>query len=109
MMRLSIQIYSLIYSFIFGIIFSVFTELNYRFLFSKKIVIKIIFTFIYIIDFSLLYFIILKRINNGIIHNYFLLSILLGYIFATIFFKRPVIIFKNKVKSNVKKVSNRKK
>lgn len=108
-MNLSLQIYSLLYSLIFGIMFSLFTELNYRFLFSKNIVIKIVFTSIYIIDFSLLYFVGLELLNNGIIHNYFLLLIFIGYILGIIFLKKPITILKRTMKDNVKKVSSRKK
>lgn len=108
-MNLNIQIYSLIYSFIFGVIFSVCTELNYRLLFSKNKLIKILFTFIYIVDFSLIYFIFLKKINNGIIHNYFLLSIVVGYLVGSFSFKTKIYTFKKKLKKTVKKVSSRKK
>ena len=108
-MNLNIQIYSLIYSFIFGIIFSICTELNYRFLFSKKMLIKVLFTFIYIVDFSLLYFIFLKKVNNGTIHNYFLLSIVCGYLVGSISFKNKIYMLKQRLKKSVKKVSNREK
>ncbi len=108
-MSLRLQIYSLIYSFIFGIIFSICTNFNYRFLFSKRKAFKIVFTAIYIIDFSLIYFFLLKIINNGIIHNYFLLSIILGYLISSISFNKYIDRAKLRIKKYVKKVSSRKK
>lgn len=78
-MNLKVQIISLLFSFLYGICFSFLVNVNYKFLFAKKLVYKILITLLFIIDMSLLYFIIIKRINNGIIHSYFLLMILLGF------------------------------
>ena len=103
-MNLKLQIISLIFSFFFGIIFSICTNLNYRFLFSKNLFFKIIFTMIYIIDFSLLYFLIIKKINQGVIHEYFLLAIVLGYIISFISLNRIINKFKHKIKTKLKKV-----
>lgn len=108
-MNLNIQIYSLLFSFFFGIIFSICTNLNYRFLFSKKLFFKIIFTFIYIVDFSFVYFFILEKINNGVIHNYFLLFIIIGYLIGYYKFNGVINRFKLYLKKCVKKVSSRKK
>ncbi len=79
-MILSYQIYSLFYSFIYGLFFSLMVNLNYKYLFKKKIMIQIIFTFIFIIVMSLIYFIGLVFINNGVIHLYFYLVVSLGFI-----------------------------
>ena len=106
-MNLRIQIISLVFSFLFGIIFSICTNLNYRFLFSKNLAFKIIFTIIYIIDFSLLYFIIIKEINQGIIHEYFLLAICIGYLVSFLSFDKKLTRMKQKVKSKFKKVSTK--
>ena len=46
-MELKLQIISLIFSTFYGIVFSICTNLNYRFLFSKNKVFKIVFTIIY--------------------------------------------------------------
>jgi hypothetical protein len=43
-------------------------------------VFKIIVTFIFVIDNVLLYFFILRKINNGIIHFYFILMLVVGYV-----------------------------
>ena len=102
-MDLKIQIVSLVYSFLFGLFFSICTNINYRFLFSKNTFFKLVFTFIYIIDFALLYFLILKKINNGFIHSYFLLLVILGYLVGFISLKDKIYIFKQKIKKSVKK------
>ena len=78
-MNLKIQVLSLVFSFFYGIVFSLLVNVNYRFLFAKKKIIKIIFTFIFVIDMALIYFLILKFLNDGIIHIYFLFMILLGF------------------------------
>lgn len=102
-MNLRIQIVSLFFSFVFGIIFSICTNLNYRFLFTKNIYCKIIITFIYILDFTLLYFILLQKINNGIIHIYFFLMIGIGYLVGNIRLSQYVNSFKARLKKVLKK------
>lgn len=79
-MSLKIQIISLLLSFIYGIIFSKLLNINYKIIYNDNIIVKIVGTFIYITFSSILYFIILLKINNGIVHIYLLLSILLGFI-----------------------------
>ncbi len=81
-MVLTIQIYSLIFSFFFGVFFYFLLEVNYKFLYNDKIIIKTINTFLFLLFNTILYFIGLIKINNGIIHIYFLLAILLGFLLA---------------------------
>ena len=76
-MNLKLQIYSFVFSFLFGIILSVFTNLNYGLLFNKNKKIKILGNFLFLFDFSLIYFLGIKLINNGILHIYFLLLLIL--------------------------------
>ena len=66
-MILKIQILSLIYSFFYGIGFFLLLEINYKFLYEGKLVYRIIISFLFIIFISLLYFLGLLKINNGII------------------------------------------
>lgn len=80
-MNLDIQIYSLGYSFLFGIFFYILLELFNRVKFNGKLFWKIIYSFLFVIGLSVLYFIGLLYINNGYLHFYFLLMILVGYIF----------------------------
>lgn len=85
MMSLNIQIYSLIFSFVFGIMFSLLLKINYKVLFLCKSGIKIFSNFIFLLDISLLYFLGIKLINNGILHIYFFIVFLLGCFFGKIF------------------------
>lgn len=80
MIPLDIQIKSIIYSFIYGIFFSFLLNLNYKFIFYSKGIIKITINFLFILDNTLLYFIILRYINNGILHYYFIISLFLGFL-----------------------------
>lgn len=74
-------------------------------MFSKNKIYKIFFTFIYILDATLLYFIIIKKINNGIVHLYFLLFIGLGFLVGLVKFTKYV----NRLKMCLKSVKLRKK
>lgn len=78
-MVLKTQIIALAFSFLFGIIFAFFVNINYQFLFHKRKIIRILITFLFILDMALLYFFILKWINHGILHPYFLIMIFLGF------------------------------
>ncbi len=79
-MSLNIQIYSLIFSFVFGMLFSLLLKINYKFLFVNRGRIQIFSNFIFLLDISLLYFLGLKMINHGILHIYFLIVFLLGWL-----------------------------
>ena len=86
-MNLKLQIYSFVFSFLFGIILSVFTNLNYGLLFNKNKKTKILGNFLFLFDFSLIYFLGIKLINNGILHIYFLLLLSLGFLLSYSFFR----------------------
>lgn len=95
-MILKIQIFSLLYSFIYGIIFYILLEVNQNFLYEGKIVYRIIISFLFVIFISLLYFLILIKINNGILHLYFFLTMFTGYLLSFVIYKK-LIVKKNKV------------
>ncbi len=78
-MVLKIQIHALLFSFFFGIFFAFMVNLNYRFLFYQRKIVQFIVTFFFVLDMSLLYFLIIRYINEAILHPYFLLLILLGF------------------------------
>ncbi len=107
-MGLKTQIISLLFSFVFGIIFSICTNINYKLLFCKKKIFQIIITIIYVIDASLAYFLMIRRINEGIIHSYFLLSVALGFFIGFVNLSKYVNLFKNKVKNCLKNVKKKK-
>jgi len=79
-MNIKLQLLTLMVSFIYGIFFSFFLSLNYKFIYSDKKIFKIIISLLIVIVSVLLYFIILKMINNGIFHMYEIFFIILGFI-----------------------------
>ena len=83
-MKLSIQIYSLFYSGIFYLLLDLFN----KFTSMKKVYLKVILSWIFIMVIALLYFLGLLYINNGVLHIYFLLSIVCGYIVVYLILKR---------------------
>ncbi|MCI8346345.1 MAG: hypothetical protein HFJ12_00160 [Bacilli bacterium] len=107
-MGLRIQIISLFFSFVFGIIFSVCTNINYKFLFCKKKLFQIIITIIYVVDASLAYFLIIRKINEGVIHSYFLISVAIGFFIGFVNLGKYINLFKNKIKNCLKNVKKKK-
>ena len=78
-MALLIQIKSLFFSFSFGIIFSIIVSFFNNKLYNTRIRYQIINAFLISIISCLIYFICVKKINNGIVHIYFILMIILGF------------------------------
>ena len=54
---------------------------------NGKLLYKIFINFLFVFDNCLLYFIILKIINNGMFHIYFLFLLILGYLFGNYLLK----------------------
>lgn len=80
MIPLNIQIKSIIFSFLYGVFFSFLTSINYKYIFYSKGIIKLLINLFFVIDNVFLYFIMLRYINNGIIHYYFVIALILGFI-----------------------------
>ena len=78
-MDLNLQIISLLFSYFFGILFSFLLNLNYKIIYQKNKLYRIITTLLFVLLCTLVYFIVLKKINEGIIHPYFFLMIILGF------------------------------
>ena len=87
-MLLNIQIYSLVFSFLYGIFIYLFLLFFYKFVFNNNIFVKVLFSMLFSLTISLIYFILLIKINNGILHVYFFLIILVGYTFTKILFNK---------------------
>ena len=79
-MSLSEQVLSIGFSFIYGVVLSFLYNFNYNLLFNKEKVFKIVFNILFVLDLVLIYFFIIKKINGGIIHPYFYLLIILGFV-----------------------------
>lgn len=77
-MNLKVQIISIFFSFLFGIVCIIFYKKALKYLLNKKIESKIIYNFFYFISCSLLFFLILRQINYGVLHTYFLLFLIFG-------------------------------
>lgn len=87
-MPIDIQVKSFLFSLVFGFFFSAFLRINYRYMYKGPLIFEILINFLFVIDNILLYFIILKRLNDGIIHGYFILMILLGFVIMEQIFKK---------------------
>lgn len=78
-MILKVQLTSILFSFLYGCLFSFLLKINYKYIYYSKGTIKLLINLFFIIDNTLLYFIILRYVNNGIFHFYFLTAIVLGF------------------------------
>lgn len=86
-MILSIQIYSFCISLGFGIFLYGILSLHQKLMAKAKKIVMSISCIILFIDLALLYFLILKQINKGVIHPYFLLLVALGALIAHLAWK----------------------
>ena len=83
-MNLEIQIHSLMFSFIFGMFFSLVYNIFYKLLFCGNKLTRIIVNVIFNIIMFGIYFLCLRIINNGIVHLYFLISLIAGFLIGNI-------------------------
>ncbi len=79
-MSLDVQIKTIIISFVFGIYFNFFISLNYKIIYNKNKIFKIIGTFILVFLNTLIYFYLMMKVNNGYFHIYELLCIMIGFL-----------------------------
>ena len=89
MMNLKIQIILTIFSFFYGFLFSNFININYKFVYNSKKVIKILSSLFIILIAVLVYFIGIKKINNAILHPYSIFIVIVGF-FVDICLKRII-------------------
>lgn len=93
-MNLKLQIITLIFSFLYGIFFGILLNINYKFLYSNKKILKILANMLFIIFNVLVYFIVLRKINNGIFHPYFVIMLTLGFLTLNIVHSKLVVFRK---------------
>ena len=79
-MILSTQIKLIIFSLIYGMFLSVTLNINYKYIYKTKFIYKLLVSTAYVSFNILLYFYILLKINNGILHYYSFICIVLGFI-----------------------------
>lgn len=79
-MSLDLQIKTILFSFLFGIYLSIILCINYKLIYHDKKMIRILSTFVLIIGNVVLYFLLLQKINQGMLHLYGILFIIIGYL-----------------------------
>jgi len=79
-MSLKLQIFSLIFSLIYGFIFYLLMLINKKYLYNHKL--SFIIDILFVLNNVLIYFIILRKINNGIFHIYFLIVFIIGFLIS---------------------------
>ncbi len=89
-MALKIQLISFLVSYLYGMFFYIMLEINSKFLYSSNIFVKVIGSFLFVVFHTLLYFLLLMKINYGCIHFYFFLCILFGFIICKVVYKKFV-------------------
>ena len=87
-MSLKIQIYSVLYSFLFGIYFSYILKLFKKYIYNNNIIIKTVSNLVIVIINSFIYFIGINKINNGILHPYTFITLILCFYFIDIIYKK---------------------
>ncbi len=81
-MTCNIQLLSILISFIFGIIFYFITYMNFKLIKNMKVLFQHIITFVYVIDMTIIYILIIYKFNKGYFHLYFITMVLLGFCLA---------------------------
>ncbi len=87
-MNYKIQLISFVFSFLFGLFFYFTSLLNYKLIKKHSAVLKYIITTIYIIDISLIYILLMYKINYGVIHIYFILLLFCGFLVGWLYSKK---------------------
>ena len=77
-MNLTEQLLTIFISIIYGFFTSLIFNINKNVLFNKSIFKKLIMNFLFVLDLVLIYFIIIKKINDGILTYYSYICIIIG-------------------------------
>ncbi len=97
MMDLTTQIYTFLFSCLYGLLFFGIIDIIKNHIIKYRLFIQVFFSLVFSLAMALLYFYILVKINDGIIHIYYLLAFLIGYymeILSIKLFKRIVLLIK---------------
>ncbi len=78
-MNYKIQLLSFLVSFLFGIFFYFTSLLNHKMIAKQNSILKYATTLLYIVVISLLYVLLMYKVNYGVIHIYFLIVLFLGF------------------------------
>ena len=86
-MKLNIQVSSFVYSLIYGFLFYYLLDLFNKFVKKKSLFLRIIFSLFFVLLVATIYFLVLLFVNNGYVHIYFFLCIILGYLLCKVVYK----------------------
>lgn len=79
-MDYKVQLISLLVSFIFGITFYFTSLLNYKIIKKYNKIFKYVTTLLYMLNIAIVYICLLFKVNNGNVHPYFIIMVLLGFL-----------------------------
>ena len=90
-----VQVISFLVSFIYGIVFYLFARFNKGMLSNKNNLIKFLITLVFVLDMVILYIYMMYKINFGMIHPYFVIVVLIGYVVMMLLYDKCVVFIKN--------------
>lgn len=79
-----IQLIVILFSFFFGFLLYYTNTFHKKLLVGRSVFSKIIIIFLYCNIMALIYVLFLFKINNGLLHLYFILSLIIGYLIASV-------------------------
>lgn len=83
-MDLHTQVVTLLFSLGYGILFATILDMIHKPLFKLKTMWQILLSFLLVIGSAFLYFFILLNLNKAILHPYFILLFLLGFVLESV-------------------------
>lgn len=101
-MIVSLQLISLLINFIYGFILFFLSYINYLFIEKEPLLVKILITLVFMLDYTFLYLIIFYKLTSGIFHIFYLFIFILGYYVGYIFKINSV--FKKTIDLIIKKI-----
>jgi len=78
-MDLKTQIITLLFSLIYGFLTAILLSFLYKIIYHKKTKYQIISSFLLVIVLALIYFLTMQRLNNAILHPYYILMFISGF------------------------------
>lgn len=79
-----VQLFCLVGSFCYGMFMYYCNKIHFYFIHNKMILVRFIGNLLYVFNMSLFYVCVLYKVNNGILHLYFILFLLVGYFFVSV-------------------------
>ena len=89
-MNSNMQLITFLTSFIFGIFFYYLTIFNFRLIKNMKVYLKHIITFIYTLDITIIYIILIYHLNKGYFHIYFILMVFVGFFVGFVLYNKII-------------------